>query len=581
MKLTKLFFLICMFASFLSACGAEGIEFGAGVEEPTNLLDEIKELEETKIYMEVIPDHEINVDISVADENLQKLKENEPDISGLRDAIRNSVTNIEKAEEFIQGRTYTGTAYYVSNSGDDNNDGVSPESAWATLDKVNDSSFNRGDAIFFERGSVWYGRVCINADEMTFSAYGEGAKPIISGSDPSVLLPESWQEYGKTEDGGTVWVFEGAQTDVSHIIYDNESKTAIRYTPAIKDGIYINEMREPFDPTKELKENLSFFSESDLSEWDIQQTLADEYHPSKLFLRCDEGNPADVLPDMHLIYSLVGFANEYCGTVVDNIDIQSFGSLAVSGGMAWCTKIKEEYPLTPTILVQNCEISFCGGNISNYNPAEEDIWRPNTSGGAMQLSGNGNRALNNYIHDVDSKVFVVAHHGNYEVQGLGYKGIEIRGNLLTNNGCALHVTDYGYSMTGNEQACYFDVEFTDNSVLYTGYGWFREHNRNKDYMYNHDMCAMDICGIAYEKDNIIVQNNLFYGAELMLIANTSDRGHPDETGPLELKNVQFSGNTFAQYGNFGRIAADAYTGTDLEIFVKTILEDETGTVSVE
>lgn len=45
----------------------------------------------------------------------------------LRDRILQSKTTV----------TVTGTSYYVSNSGNDNYDGLAPETAWATAQKVN------------------------------------------------------------------------------------------------------------------------------------------------------------------------------------------------------------------------------------------------------------------------------------------------------------------------------------------------------------------------------------------------------------------------------------------------------------
>ena len=58
----------------------------------------------------------------------------------------------------------TGTKYYVSNNGDDKNDGKSPETAWATLDKVNDYIFNEGDLVLFERGSMWRGYLSVKSN---------------------------------------------------------------------------------------------------------------------------------------------------------------------------------------------------------------------------------------------------------------------------------------------------------------------------------------------------------------------------------------------------------------------------------
>jgi len=51
------------------------------------------------------------------------------DASSQKDAILSSETAIVKGEKLIPGETYSGTAYYISNSGSDKNNGKSPEKA--------------------------------------------------------------------------------------------------------------------------------------------------------------------------------------------------------------------------------------------------------------------------------------------------------------------------------------------------------------------------------------------------------------------------------------------------------------------
>ena len=46
--------------------------------------------------------------------------------------------------------------YYVSNEGDDDNDGLSDATAWATIGKVNSyTNFQEGDDIYFRCGDNW------------------------------------------------------------------------------------------------------------------------------------------------------------------------------------------------------------------------------------------------------------------------------------------------------------------------------------------------------------------------------------------------------------------------------------------
>jgi hypothetical protein len=79
--------------------------------------------------------------------------------------------------------------YYVSNEGDDNNSGLSPENAWQTIAKVNGTRLNPGTFVFFRRGDEW--RETLIVDEcgasgspISFEAYGKGRKPIINGANP-------------------------------------------------------------------------------------------------------------------------------------------------------------------------------------------------------------------------------------------------------------------------------------------------------------------------------------------------------------------------------------------------------------
>jgi hypothetical protein len=83
--------------------------------------------------------------------------------------------------------TYLRT-FYVSNSGNDNNNGTTPSSPWKTIAKINSQTFRAGDGILFKRGDVWdtwttdnyidieYGGT--SGHPIYYGAYGGGVKPI-------------------------------------------------------------------------------------------------------------------------------------------------------------------------------------------------------------------------------------------------------------------------------------------------------------------------------------------------------------------------------------------------------------------
>jgi parallel beta-helix repeat protein len=80
------------------------------------------------------------------------------------------------------------TNYYISNSGNDSNKGTSAADAWQSIAKLNTSfsAIHAGDTIFFKRGDLFYGSIVITqpgaaGKPVVFTAYGQGANPIISG----------------------------------------------------------------------------------------------------------------------------------------------------------------------------------------------------------------------------------------------------------------------------------------------------------------------------------------------------------------------------------------------------------------
>lgn len=78
--------------------------------------------------------------------------------------------------------TNSQTYYVDAEAGNDSYDGLSPLMAWQTLDKVNSASVKAGSQVLLKRGSEWRGKLIIPADNITYSAYGEGNKPVINAS---------------------------------------------------------------------------------------------------------------------------------------------------------------------------------------------------------------------------------------------------------------------------------------------------------------------------------------------------------------------------------------------------------------
>lgn len=99
-----------------------------------------------------------------------------------------------------------GNHYYVSNDGDDSNNGTSPELPWRTLEKVNTFNFQPGDTICFKCGDMWRGQLFpksgSGSGNVKYTSYGMGNKPVILGS-VAINDPLYW-----TDLGNNIWAAE-------------------------------------------------------------------------------------------------------------------------------------------------------------------------------------------------------------------------------------------------------------------------------------------------------------------------------------------------------------------------------------
>ncbi len=82
----------------------------------------------------------------------------------------------------------TGTTYFLSADGNDDNDGTSAESPWESLLKLNGTVLAAGDSVSFRRGDTWTGSVVVNqsgtADAaITLNGYGTGSAPTVTGGE--------------------------------------------------------------------------------------------------------------------------------------------------------------------------------------------------------------------------------------------------------------------------------------------------------------------------------------------------------------------------------------------------------------
>lgn len=106
---------------------------------------------------------------------------------------------LASALALIPATSLPAITYYVSPNGNDNSLGFLSITPWKTVAKVNSFRFQTGDTVLFLAGGTWREELIPAANNLTFGAYGTGARPIISGAN---LYNTGWTAVSGST---TVW----------------------------------------------------------------------------------------------------------------------------------------------------------------------------------------------------------------------------------------------------------------------------------------------------------------------------------------------------------------------------------------
>ncbi len=230
----------------------------------------------------------------------------DPMADRMREAIRGAPDTVAS--------TAKGRIYYVSAQGSDENDGKSPECAWATLQKVGAAPFRAGDAVLFERGRVFRGQL-LPADGVSYGAYGAGDKPCIYGSAMN-MASAKWNEARPG-----LWVCETAlPLDVGIVVFDHGAAVGVK-------RLEMDAVAEDFD----------FFHDS---------------QDHKVYLRYAPGNPGTLFSSIEMgerrhIIPAAGLTD----AVFENLCLQYGGAHGIGG-----TRMKN-------VTVRHCELGWIGGSL--------------------------------------------------------------------------------------------------------------------------------------------------------------------------------------------------------------------------
>lgn len=471
-----------------------------------------------------------------------------------------------------------GTAYYVSNTGDDGNDGLSPETAWATLDKVNTADLQWGDGVYFARGGLWRGQLWAQ-EGVTYSAYGQGEKPRIYASPENGADPEKWTLLEGTDN---IWVYYTDMMDCGTIVFNDDESWGLKVAPYYMDG-YLSTVNEgePFDVRTELTEDLMYFSQADSILYDgapFRYTVMDtcdrgEYAEEvvgPLYLRCDEGNPGEVFDSIEFSVrqNIVLPAD---GAVFHNLCLKYTGAHGIFGGDMGYD-------------VSFCEIGWIGGSPQYYR---YDNGKPEILGNGVECDGSYDHysVTDCYIYQCydagvsnqdPSEMPEITGSETTEYRDVVQRNITYARNVFAYNDMPIEIfftleDDAGYGRHRME-----NVLIEDNYFLYTGYGWASVRYGKAQY-------SSAYCGhrTPNASENFRITGNVFYLSTGPLLQT----GAPEEWQPELDGNVyvQNEGGTFVIWpGDDGNTISYPYfysagrdTVTDV---LRDVLGDATGTL---
>lgn len=252
----------------------------------------------------------------------------------------------------------TGTVYYVSTEGNDDNDGKSADTPIKTLEKVSALEYAPGDTVLFKRGETFRGKM-LAKEGVTYSAYGEGAKPKIYGWDKNSADPSLWKET----DVKSVWEYAEKYTlDIGNIVFDDATTARKVIRSDEKDGKHLDyRANREFNDYHDLTENMTFYH-------DYKGT-------GKIYLRCEAGNPGSLYKEIEMAkkeHTIQGGTAR--NVTIDNLEIAYAGSHGIGFGE------------TSGLTVTNCELKWIGGSIQTEIGAYNRTW-PTPYGNAIEIYG--------------------------------------------------------------------------------------------------------------------------------------------------------------------------------------------------
>ena len=322
-----------------------------------------------------------------------------------------SNTVVSRRKEIMNSKSLKynvkGTTYYISPGGNDDNDGLSPEKPKRTL---NDLYLQIGDAVLFERGSVFRLTESIVAvPYVTYGAYGTGEKPHIYASPKNYAKKSLWTPTKKKN----VWRVDFPYKDAGNIVFDHGEDAGVKKQGGIN----------------QLTANGYYYHNAD-----------DAY----LYLYFDKGNPADYYKDIEICSDISIFVlnSDVSGVKIDNLALMYSSRHGIS-----CANANNYVEIT------NCIVAWIGGT-----------GNPTRHGNGIQWwnAAHDNKVENCWLY----QIFDSAISPQGELGG-NYYNFDFKNNLIEYCCCSFEMWDYAKK----DKVTFDNIRFENNIMRASAYGF--------------------------------------------------------------------------------------------------------------
>lgn len=389
------------------------------------------------------------------------------------------------------------TVYYVSEYGDDSNDGLTEDTAWLTLDKVNSANIPAGAYVCFQRGTTWRGQLVAKRG-VTYTAYGEGDKPIITASPENGADSSKWVET----EYENVWRYTTKfDLDVGCIIFnDGEEwgrKTVVCATAIsssvpteLKDQEFYNATtKEAWSGLSDLDDDLHFYH-------NCYDKLFDGDTNDKYVYLYSEENPGERFDSIEFsIQQHVITVNYVNDVTIDNIAVKYGGAHGISAIDV------ENFNCT------NLEVGYIGGSYSSPNTKTKNV----RYGNGIQVWDycDGWTVENCYIYQCyDTAVTPQGSLGSATKLNNEHN-ITITGNVMEYYNWGL---EYWLGYTEEVKQTYKNFLFEDNYMWYAGQGICETRKDWGNMAHIRGGSSSNTNGRNYA-ENFVIKNNVMIGSE--------------------------------------------------------------------